>query len=101
MATYTFTPPPDLPISILSAKSTTAKVSFSPVDFIVDAKIAPLTGDGATSSSDNQPWTAVVQKVPNPLAHPDERATLHITRGELGKLLCSVPLGDARPGRAA
>jgi hypothetical protein len=96
MATYTFHPPPHLHASILSAGSTTAKVSFSPADIFVDAKlIPPLTRNGI-QYSDNVPWTVEVQTVPNPIAHPQERATLHITRGELGKVLASISLGDAR-----
>lgn len=55
----------------------------------VDAVLEPPKG---TSNI----WKAVVTKVPNPLAHPNEQARLHLTAGELGRSLGMIELGSAR-----
>lgn len=91
MARYTFQfrSSDALPDEVLHAKTTYVKVSYHPVDMYVNATLEP-------PSNEHDFWRVVVGQVPNPLAHPNEEAVLHVTRGELGKHLGTVKLGSAR-----
>jgi hypothetical protein len=87
MATYTFTPPLFITPQLLSAPSTHAKISFQPLDVYIAATLEwPTHANGA--------WTARVENVPigKDGRNPEEKAVLHLTRGEFGRVLGSVEL---------
>ncbi len=97
MATYTFTPTTSLPSTLLSHRSTTAKVGFTPVDMFVDAElIAPEESSEDEDGNETGKWRVVVDALPNSSMHPIAKATLYLTKGELGRSLGSVELGMAR-----
>lgn len=88
MASFTFAPTTDVPVSILENKSTYAKLRIEPIDAYVDAVISPVPG-----RSDR--WTATVNTVPQSITVPrhDHQAVLCLSKGELGKHLGSIELG--------
>ena len=95
MRTFTFQPSLSLDSSVLSRKSTCAKVCYQAQDcdgtgnlneVFSDAKLyAPSTG------SDR--WSVVVDFVPGMVTAPSMKAVLYVTRGDLGKQLGSIELG--------
>ena len=91
MARFTFSPnAASIDTAILTAKSTTAKVVFHPHEIYVDATIAQINGE------DN--WQIEVEYVPRQknVSQEDINAVLCLTKGELGKVLATVPLGDVQ-----
>jgi len=88
MASFTFTPTTDVPVSILEAKSTHAKVRIEPLDAYVDAVIKPEQGSRGR-------WTAAVKNVPQSATVPrhDHQAVLCLSKGELGAYLGTIELG--------
>lgn len=108
--TYTFKPTSSLTTSMLLAKSTVMKVNYTPVDFFVDATViapstlSPLPRDLDSKKEEEEAgeergekgWKVVVRKLPNRKPHLEEQATLYAYKGEAGKVLGSIRLGDAR-----
>jgi len=88
MASFTFTPTVDVPVSILENKSTHAKLRVEPIDAYVDAIVRPVPG-----RSDR--WTATINTVPQSatMSRHDHQAVLCLSQGELGKHLGSIELG--------
>ena len=88
MASFTFTPTADVPEEVLTAASTHAKVRIEPIDAYIDATVEKLSG--STS------WTAIVGNVPQSSHIPrhEHRAILCLYKGELGKYLGSISLGQ-------
>ncbi|OJJ45917.1 hypothetical protein ASPZODRAFT_26514 [Penicilliopsis zonata CBS 506.65] len=86
---YTYAIPSSIAETVLSAKTTHATVSFHPIEIY-------MTGTLERPDEEHDAWRVSVSNVPNPLAHPNENAVLHLTQGELGKPLGSVELGAAR-----
>lgn len=89
MARFTFSPTTSSidPI-VLKAKSTTAKVVFHPREIYVDATIAQING--------GPHWQIEVKYVPRQMdvSEEDVSAELCLMKGELGKVLGTVALGD-------
>ena len=88
---HTFTIPPDsttLPTDILNAKSTIAKIMFSPGDIFVDAHLLPPVAGAEL-------WRATVEWIPTQRTVPREEqmATLCLTKGELGREIGRIDLG--------
>lgn len=88
MASFTFQPTSEVPPGVLSADSTHAKVKIEPLDAFVDATISPFQG-GAF-------WKASTTSIPRSSSVPlhDHRVVLVLTKGELGKYLGSIDLGN-------
>jgi hypothetical protein len=86
--TFTFTPTADVPVDVLSAKSTYAKVKIEPIDAFVDATISSVQS-GAH-------WKVFVPNVPQATTVPlqDHKAILSLTTGEFGKHLGNIDLGN-------
>lgn len=81
---YQFTPSSTFDTEILNKKSTTAKVAFEPMGAYVGASIKP-GHDGI--------WTVCVDSVPASRTQAeDPKVVLHLTRGELGRLITSFEL---------
>ncbi|KAJ9610381.1 hypothetical protein H2200_005158 [Cladophialophora chaetospira] len=89
MARFTFTPnATSIDPAILSAKSTTAKVVFHPHEIYVDATIARV--------NEGSEWQVEVEHVPRQMnvSEDNVNAVLCLTKGELGKVLGTVALGN-------
>ena len=91
MSTFSFEPTESLSSDILRAKSTFAKVAFQPKGVYISAKLESPE-DGTTA------WKAIVDYTPKQRTHLDKTATLYITKGELGKILGTVELGQVHDG---
>lgn len=87
MHTFTFTPPSTLPVSLLTRKSTVAKIAYNPTEIYISAKLEAPEEEGGD-------WKAIVDFVPDLEHHPNEKATLYVTQGEFGKVLGSLELGE-------
>lgn len=88
MASFVFQPTQEVDLAVLSARSTCAKVKIEPIDAFVDATISPLSGGSR--------WSAVTASVPRSSSIPvqDHKAILVLSKGELGKHLGSIDLGN-------
>lgn len=88
MASFIFTPTSDLPVDVLLAKSTCAKVKIEPMDAFVDATISSV-GSGVQ-------WRASIPYIPQAASAPlqDHRAILSLTKGEFGRHLGEINLGS-------
>jgi len=91
---YPFHATPDI-LKHLTAKSTRANVHYTPendttskaLEIVVEAILERATGE------EDGTWNANVTMVPNRGGHPDDVATLWLTKGEFGKVLGRVELG--------
>lgn len=88
MASFIFTPTNDVPVDILSARSTHAKIKIEPMDAFVDATISSVRS-GAQ-------WRASIPYVPQAASVPIEnhKAILSLTKGEFGRHLGDIDLGN-------
>lgn len=88
MASFTFTPTPDVPVNVLSARSTYAKIKIEPIDAFVDAAISCL--------QDDNHWKASASSIPQSASVPlrEHKAVLMLSKGELGSHLGSIDLGN-------
>ena len=88
MASISFSPSAfSIDLTILEAKSTTAKVCFDPHEIYVDAKVSPV-GRGDM-------WEVDMEYVPRQInaSEVDTNAVLCLTKGELGRVIGRVELG--------
>ena len=89
MPTFGFEPSESVSSDVLQAKSTFAKVAYKPMEVYHAATLEAPEGRGTA-------WKATCDFTPNYLTHPDETATLYITKGEFGKILGTFDLGRVR-----
>ena len=95
MRTFTFQPSPSLDPSILSRKSTCAKVSYEAQDLSSTDNHNAVYSDAklVAPAANDEHWKVMVDFVPQIAQVSRLKATLHVTRGELGKMLGSAELG--------
>ena len=88
MQTFAFDASESLRTDMLTAKSTVAKVVFTPNDIFVNAHFLPLT-------SASEHLSAKVDYVPTQrtVLMDEQVATLRLTKGELGRELGRIELG--------
>lgn len=87
MASFTFQPTLEVPLDVLSARSTYAKIKIEPMDAFVDATISPFEGGSH--------WKASSASIPQSASVPLEnhRAVLVLSKGEFGSHLGTIDLG--------
>ena len=95
MRTFTFQPSLSLDSSILFRKSTCAKVCYQAEDSDNTDNLNEVFSDAKLYCPDSgsDRWSVVVDFVPQMVQVASMKATLHLTRGELGKQLGSIELG--------
>lgn len=88
MASFTFTPTTDVPVDILSAKSTYARIKIEPMDAFVDATISSIRR--------GTQWKASIPYVPQGASVPlqEHKAILSLSKGEFGRHLGDIDLGN-------
>lgn len=95
--------PPELTTSILTAKTTHVKIEFSrlfddnPLDIFVDAELTPpasLSGGNRVVGQEHV-WSVTPEYVPrNTRGMSSYKMTMFVTKGELGKVLGKVGIGE-------
>ena len=95
MRTFTFTPSATLNPSILSRKSICAKVRYQAQDSDGTDNVNEVFSNAKLYAPDtgSDRWSVIAEFVPKMTVASGMKATLFVTRGELGKQLGSIELG--------